>query len=360
MKLLKNFILFTLFNFSESQLAGSQRDDHGCVLDGGYQWCEERQSCIRPWETSCESSIVNVDFCSISNIQTCRMACDEPECSSGQCAMRVGNCCDYTCVTSVVGPPPCPPCPPPYPCPYQEMMPNCNMVEPVTDYCGCRSGCPTMDCSSSPLHNVVGEGETCGGYMPYDMVNHCADGLECVYTMGPMIADAPGTCMETCSTFRDAWGNCVDEDCHSWNDGCNVCEVNSNVLENCSENACYMKPSEEGRCMDTETSEDTTIPMDCLTWYDGCNTCSVNNGILGACTMMYCFRNDESRCLQFLDSELSQGDICYRFCEDGSESSIDNSENCPKGSECMPSDISMISYDSCGDRAHRCIPFNGH
>tara|TARA_A100001015_G_C14956218_1_gene698898 strand:+ start:813 stop:1199 length:387 start_codon:yes stop_codon:yes gene_type:complete len=34
-------------------LVGSQRDDHGCVLDGGYQWCESTNSCERPWETPC-------------------------------------------------------------------------------------------------------------------------------------------------------------------------------------------------------------------------------------------------------------------------------------------------------------------
>ena len=97
----------------------------------------------------------------------------------------------------------CPPCPPPTPCPLLAVSPNCKVVNPVTDHCGCRSGCPTVDCSSSPLHNVVGEGETCGGFMPYDMVGHCDDGLECVYNMGPMIADAPGTCMQMCPTFRD-------------------------------------------------------------------------------------------------------------------------------------------------------------
>ena len=30
------------------------------------------------------------------------------------------------------------------------------------------------------------------------------------HTMGPMIADAPGTCLPICNTIRDNWGNCVD------------------------------------------------------------------------------------------------------------------------------------------------------
>ena len=38
-------------------LVGGQRDDHGCVLDGGYQWCDFTQSCARPWETPCVETL---------------------------------------------------------------------------------------------------------------------------------------------------------------------------------------------------------------------------------------------------------------------------------------------------------------
>ena len=40
-------------------------------------------------------------------------------------------------------------------------------------------------------NNKVGVGGTCGGFMPYGMANTCEDGLECVNTMGPRIADLP-------------------------------------------------------------------------------------------------------------------------------------------------------------------------
>ncbi len=33
----------------------SQYDEHGCVPDGGYSWCESLGQCIRPWETECPS-----------------------------------------------------------------------------------------------------------------------------------------------------------------------------------------------------------------------------------------------------------------------------------------------------------------
>ena len=84
---------------------GQGTDQHGCVLDGGYSWCESSQKCIRSWEEDCSSlsSMDNVDFCPNSNIQMCRMACDEPVCPNGQCAMRLGNCCDYTSDSSLEG-----------------------------------------------------------------------------------------------------------------------------------------------------------------------------------------------------------------------------------------------------------------
>ena len=35
---------------------GSQNDDHGCVSDGGYQWCESLNRCVRPWLSPCPST----------------------------------------------------------------------------------------------------------------------------------------------------------------------------------------------------------------------------------------------------------------------------------------------------------------
>lgn len=33
-----------------------QYDEHGCVPDGGYTWCEAKQKCLRVWEENCSSS----------------------------------------------------------------------------------------------------------------------------------------------------------------------------------------------------------------------------------------------------------------------------------------------------------------
>jgi len=159
-----------------------------------------------------------------------------------------------------------------------------------------------------------GEGESCGGYTMPEYQTRCKDELECAQTMGPMIADAPGTCSQPCinNQRRNDYGKCVNK-----------------------------------------------IPDNCATWFDGCNTCSVNNGKLGACTRMYCYTQAESTCNSYYKGyTLNIGDICYRFCEDNSQTNIDKKNCCPSGSKCKSTfnqnSVSMIAYDSCDDRAWTC------
>lgn len=91
------------------------------------------------------------------------------------------------------------------------------------------------------VQNIVNEGNICGGMMPVNMMNTCGENLDCVYTLGPMIADAPGFCRPSCQTVRDQWGNCLPDNCEVWNDGCNSCTYNKelNTLVDCTENICY-------------------------------------------------------------------------------------------------------------------------
>lgn len=81
------------------QLVGVTNNEHGCVTDGGYQWCESTQSCIRQWITPCQTN-KNTEYCSNSQPQLCRMVCPPINCPSNNCAMRSGSCCDYSCVTT--------------------------------------------------------------------------------------------------------------------------------------------------------------------------------------------------------------------------------------------------------------------
>ena len=61
LSILKILTIFASLNPIKAQLTvpGSQTDEHNCVLDGGYQWCERAQACQRIWETPCEETLTN-------------------------------------------------------------------------------------------------------------------------------------------------------------------------------------------------------------------------------------------------------------------------------------------------------------
>lgn len=52
------------------------------------------------------------------------------------------------------------------------------------------------------------------------------------------------------------------------------------------------------------------------------------------------------------EAELAAGDICYRFCEDGSEETLQLRDLCPDDALCNSSGLE--TFDACGARAHRC------
>ena len=93
--------------------------------------------------------------------------------------------------------------------------------------------------SVAPPSGISHEGEMCGGMVPVNMIHHCQKPLECVYTKGPMIADAPGVCKPKCDTVRDAWGNCIPSNCEVWNDGCNTCRIQNKQTMMCTEKMCF-------------------------------------------------------------------------------------------------------------------------
>jgi hypothetical protein len=322
MKMLRVLIDMLFFcGISGQILVGYQRDSHNCVLDGGYEWCDSLQRCIRQWDTPCdETDGINP----VDPVST--------DCHSRRS------------------------CPSPIPCP-EPYMPEFNMnnckISTSIDSCGCTTGCPHYDCrnvgcesdldcrhdefcrpndlrSQIPIVNgrrlqlpssecvgKVGINETCGGMVSPQYQTRCLDGLECVNVHGQMIADAPGVCKEPCSRG-----------------------VNRN---------------ENGECI---SKVDFTIPNNCLVYYDGCNNCKVRNGRAEMCTKMYCFVKNHPYCMTFHKNELEVGDLCYRFCEDGSQSVIDLRDNCPKNTECISTlnenSVSMIYYDSCDDRFWTC------
>ena len=47
--------MFMLYTSALSQMIGSSRDEGGCYIGAGFQWCEPLNRCIRPWVNSCPS-----------------------------------------------------------------------------------------------------------------------------------------------------------------------------------------------------------------------------------------------------------------------------------------------------------------
>ena len=88
--------------------------------------------------------------------------------------------------------------------------------------------------------------------------------------------------------------------------------------------------------------------------------------------MMMCFTNGTPECRSYysvndaipmppVQTTLNVGDVCYRFCEDGSETYINRLNDCPSGTMCRASDTtSMISFDSCQNRRWTCQLESGH
>ena len=302
-------------SFASGQiLVGSQHDEHNCVTDGGYSWCESTNSCIRAWQTPCPNTINNnhINFCLNSPVQLCRMACPTPTCNSNQCVMRHGTCCEYTCQSNT----------PQIPANCVSWFDGCNTCSVNNGQIGIctmmmcfRQGTPECRAYSGGHRRLSehysGENEVCGGFMPTNMVHKCLPGLECVNTLGPMIADAPGRCKRLCpkdSPRRDQYGNCIDANCRSWFDGCNNCLVGG-------------------------------------------------NGQLG-CSRKFCRYPTTAHCNDNVQTQLKLNDICYRFCEDNSQPMINKRNSCPYGTTCSSTQLNQISFDTCGDRALRCISGN--
>ncbi len=97
-----------------------------------------------------------------------------------------------------------------------------------------------------------------------------------------------------------------------------------------------------------------SIPKDCKLYFDGCNRCMVRNGRKVGCTKMMCFTKQPAKCVTY--NSLTINDICYRFCEDGSEINVNKRNKCPQGTICHASNT--IGFDSCGNRAWRCLPLH--
>jgi len=153
-------------------MVGGQYDNNGCIIGGGYSWCDASQSCIRQWVTPCADHYQDCGDCLKRQRNGENIACPVD--------------CDTTDDTD---------------CFSDSDCDNTHFCRPYTMNVG-----GSKDCVSFSV-----EGESCGGYTLPSQQSRCSPDLECANTMGPMIADAPGQCMRPCKmgSIRDNYGNCL-------------------------------------------------------------------------------------------------------------------------------------------------------
>ena len=148
---------------------GGQHDDNNCLIGAGYSWCEDLQNCIRHWETPCKDNYNDCDDCLLRQQNGENIACPL-ECNNN--CINDDNC---------------------------EDTHFCRVT--TSDYNGPKECVKYSD-----------NGESCGGYTLPNYQNRCNPLLECVNTLGPMVADAPGTCFKPCNSgyIRNDYGECIN------------------------------------------------------------------------------------------------------------------------------------------------------
>ena len=153
---------------------GGERDDNNCLTGAGYSWCETSQSCIRRWITPCEDNYSDCNDCLKRQRKGENIACPQ-ECDTTTVSCKNDNDCGNL-----------------YFCRPTKIFQNMNYDGP-------------KECVKYSK-----EGDSCGGYTLPSYESRCHPSFECVNTMGPMIADAPGRCMRPCDdlSVRDDYGNC--------------------------------------------------------------------------------------------------------------------------------------------------------
>jgi len=72
-------------NTFTEQLAGGDRDEHGCIGSAGYSWCESKQKCLRLWEEDCTDEN--------QNMPALKTYCTEEQKAAEMCTMEYAPVC---------------------------------------------------------------------------------------------------------------------------------------------------------------------------------------------------------------------------------------------------------------------------
>ncbi|MFC1728618.1 hypothetical protein ACFLZ7_04095 [Nanoarchaeota archaeon] len=52
-KIILFFVLILLVGCTKEPIIGGDKDEHGCLIGAGYQWCPSNEKCQRMWEEYC-------------------------------------------------------------------------------------------------------------------------------------------------------------------------------------------------------------------------------------------------------------------------------------------------------------------
>ena len=317
-------------------LIGSQRDSHGCSLDGGYKWCDTTQKCQRPWSEKCPETHqlqrCAIGFC--ENKQDCPKCQEGYECRGSTEMMCAGTCygqcvplhndASSECLVPQV-------CNSEYVCPFIK---SC-VKDGLKGYTTYVLALKVKDPQVSGIYALFGNKQD-NMYLPkayqVSKLNTNIGGHEPIhYNMDPdtkydswitigIESGNEGALSSVGINFKD-W---TEKRALVVSDGA-VFEMNPKkssrqkeyviaqltIPNHASE---HMSVNVQGHLRDSKKEWKAThvvyklgnvkhlIPDDCISWYDGCNTCMVSQGNILGCTRMMCFRKSEPYCRGYSNS----------------------------------------------------------
>ena len=258
---------------------GGERDDNNCLIGAGFSWCETTQSCIRIWETPCEDNFSDCNDCLKRQRKGENIACPIN--------------CDIATV-------------------------SCENDNDCGDLYFCRQTTMNYD-GPKECVKYSKEGDSCGGYTLPSYESRCHPSFECVNTMGPMIADAPGQCM------RSGWG-----------DG-----AHDNIRDNIRGNPVMMP----GPVLRGIHCEECPPPVPCPAPGPNCNyipPIKDNCGCITGCGEITCYAIDplptppppplmpEPPRISYLplESHICSDAMCMMYCENGFQTDDNGCDIC--------------------------------
>ena len=150
---------------TDGHMVGQQVDSHDCVLDGGYQWCESQNKCVRPWLTPCHQYPTDPLPIAIDPIELPRPT-DPLQPTDPMLPVPTGPTIPYNCAS------------------WYDGCNRCMINEGKIGGCT-RMMCFTQGLSTCLAYNRLTEGSTCyrfcedGSQEAVDLKDKCPSGTTC-------------------------------------------------------------------------------------------------------------------------------------------------------------------------------------